>query len=134
MYTPHRIASIAATLTATIALAGAAQASTVRLIPLTPATVGASISTCSAPAAIADAAPADLPAIAAGQHVTGITGVLIVLDARGRLTGQSVLASSGNRYLDRAALAAARLSRFRAEVRDCAPVGGTYAFVVDFTE
>ena len=57
----------------------------------------------------------------------------IVLDARGRLTGQSVLSSSGNRYLDRAALVAARLSRFSAEVRDCAPVGGTYAFMVDFT-
>jgi periplasmic protein TonB len=134
MYTPHRIASIAATLSATIALAGTAQASTVRLIPLTPATVGASISTCSRPAAIADAAPADVPTIAAEQHVTGITGVLIALDARGRLTGQSVLTSSGNRYLDRAALMAARLSRFSAEVRDCAPVGGTYAFVVDFTQ
>ena len=50
-----------------------------------------------------------------------------------RLTEQSVLATSGNRWIDRAALAAARQSRYRAEVRGCAPVGGVYAFVVDFT-
>ena len=56
-----------------------------------------------------------------------------MLDRGGRLTAQSVLASSGNRWLDREALAAARQSSYRAEIRECAPVGGAYAFIVDFT-
>ena len=134
MNTPLRTASLAAALS--LALSAAAGAATIRLVPLSPQTAGASITSCAvpvAPAALTAAAPADLPAIAAGQNVTGITAVRIVLDPGGRLTQQSVLASSGNRWLDRAAIAAARQSSYRAEVRDCAPVGGTYAFVVDFT-
>jgi TonB family protein len=135
MYTPLRIASAAATLT--LALSTAAGAATIRLAPLSPTTTaGASITNCGtpfAPAAITAAAPADLPEIAAGQHVDGVSEVRIVLDRSGRLAEQSVLASSGNSWLDQAALLAARQSRYRAEVRDCAPVGGTYALVVDFT-
>jgi|SRR5947209_2844401 len=134
MNTLLRAASAAAALS--LALSTAASAATVRLVPLSPRTAGASIGSCALPfasAAVTAAVPADLPAIAAGQNVTGTTEVRIVLDPGGRLTEQSVLASSGNRWIDGAALAAARQSRYRAEVRDCAPVGGTYAFVVDFT-
>jgi TonB family protein len=134
MNTPLRTASVAAALS--LALSTAASAATIKLVPLSPQTAGASITTCATPfasAAVSDAAPADLPAIAAGQNVTGITEVRIVLDPGGRLTEQSVLASSGNRWLDRAALVAAKQSSYRAEVRACAPVGGAYAFVVDFT-
>jgi periplasmic protein TonB len=133
MHTPVRTAGIAAALT--LALSAAAGAATVRLVPLSPATAGASITTCavpSAPAAVTSAMPAELPDIAAGQNAGGVTEIRIAIDADGRLTDQSVLASSGNRWLDRAALRAARQSRYRAEVRDCAPVGGTYAFVVSF--
>jgi TonB family protein len=134
MNTPLRTASIAATLS--LALSAAAGAATITLVPLSPPVVGATVRACaipSAPAAVTVPAFADVPEIAAGQHATGITGVRIVLDEIGRLKEQSVLVSSGNRWLDRAALTAARQSRYRAEVRDCAPAGGAYAFVVDFT-
>jgi TonB family protein len=134
MNSPLRAAAIAAALSLT--LAAAADAATIRLVPLSPRTAGASITACAAPfasAAITAAAPADLPAIAAGQNVTGTTAVRIVLDPGGRLTEHSVLASSGNRWIDQAALAAARQSRYSAEVRECAPTGGAYAFIVDFT-
>lgn len=134
MNTPLRTASIAAALS--LALSAAASAATLQLVPLSPPVVGASITTCKAPyraPAVTAVVPADVPAIAAGQNIAGTTELRIVLDPGGRLTEQSVLASSGNRWLDRAALAAARQSGYRAEVRDCAPVGGAYALVVDFT-
>jgi len=130
---PLRIAGIAATLS--LALSAAAGAATVRLVSLPSApSVGASVTCAAVPAAITDAQPADLPTIAAEQHVTGIASVKIALDAAGRLTSSSVFESSGNRWLDQAALRAARSSRYSAESRDCAHVGGTYAFVVDFTK
>ena len=134
MNAPLRTASVATALS--LALSTAAGAATIRLVPLSPRTAAASIGACAVPfasAAVTGAAPAELPAIAAGQNVTGITEIRIVLDPGGRLTEQSVLASSGNRWIDGAALAAARQSGYRAEVRDCAPVAGIYALVVDFT-
>jgi TonB family protein len=135
MKTPLRIASIAAALS--LALSTAASAATIRLVPLSPPrNAGASIGACAVPfasAAVSAAAPADLPAIAAGQNITGITEVRIVLDPSGRLASESVLASSGNRWIDRAAITAARQSSYRAEIRACAPVGGAYGLVVDFT-
>ena len=132
MTSPLRIASIAATLT--LALSTAAGAASVRLVSLATPTVATSVSCAAVPAAITSAEPADLPTIAVEQNITGITAVRIALDASGRLTSSSVFASSGNRWLDLAALRAARLSRYSAESRDCAGVGGTYAFVVDFTK
>ncbi len=134
MNKPLSAASLAAALS--LALSTAAGAATIQLVPLSPPTAGASITACAAPfvsAAVTAAAAAELPAIAAGQHVTGITEVRIVLDRGGRLTAQAVLASSGNGWLDREALAAARQSSYRAEIRECAPVGGAYALIVDFT-
>jgi TonB family protein len=130
--TSLRIASITGALA--LALTSAAAAATVRLVPLAGSTVGASLSGCSAPASVAFAAAADVPAIAAGQHATGIATVRIELDGRGALGAASVLESSGNRWLDRAALFAARASRYAPEVRGCERVGGAYAFVVDFTQ
>jgi TonB family protein len=130
--TPLRIAGIAGTLA--LALSTAAGAATIRLVPLAPPSVGTSISCAATPAAITYAEPADLPAIAAEQKITGITSVRIALDASGHLTHTSVLKSSGNRWIDRAALRSARFSSYSAESRDCTRVGGSYAFVVDFTQ
>jgi TonB family protein len=130
--TSLRIASITGALA--LALTTAAAAATVRLAPLAGSTVGATLSGCSAPASITFAAPADVPAIAAGQHATGIATVRVELDGRGGLSTASVLESSGNRWLDRAALGSARSSRYAPEVRGCEHVGGAYAFVVDFTQ
>ena len=120
-----------------LGLSAAAGAATVRLVPLASAqTVGATVSGCATPssAATVAAAPVDYPAIAAAQHVSGIAQVRIAIDPRGALTATSLMTSSGNRWLDRAALRAARLSRYSAEVRNCAPVGGEYAFVVEFAD
>jgi TonB family protein len=127
-----RIAGIAGALT--IALSAAAGAATIRLAPLTGDTVSATLTGCSAAASVAAAAPAILPTIAASQNITGVTAVRVALDRRGTLTGASVLASSGNPWLDRAALSAARLSRFTPEMRNCERVGGEYAFLVDFSD
>ena len=132
MITSLRIAGIAATLA--LALSTTAGAATVRLVPLGPQSVGASINCAAAPASISYAQTADLPAIAAGQNVTGIASVRIALDAAGRLTHTAVLESSGNRWIDGAAVRTARLSRYDAESRDCTHVGGTYALIVDFTK
>ena len=132
MATPLRIASTAATLA--LALTATAGAAGIRLVPLSAPAVATSVTCRTVPASIRSAAPAELPTIAAEQNATGITAVRIDLDAAGRLTKSSVLASSGNRFIDQAALRAARSSRYSAEQRDCAPVGGAYAFVVDFTQ
>ena len=127
-------ASRASPATLTLALSTAAGAATVRLVPLSAPSVATSVTCAAVPASISNAAPAELPTIAAEQNVTGITAVRIDIDAAGRLRTSSLLASSGNRWIDQAALRAARTSRYSAETRDCAPVGGAYAFVVDFTQ
>ncbi|HTD38028.1 MAG TPA: energy transducer TonB [Candidatus Limnocylindrales bacterium] len=126
-----RIAGIAGSLT--IALTAVAGAATIRLVPLTGTTVAATLSSCSAAASVV-AAPAVLPQIAAAQQISGVTAVRVTIDRRGTLTGASVLSSSGNPWLDRAALGTARLSRFTPELRDCERVGGEYALLVDFTD
>jgi TonB family protein len=134
MNTPLRFVTIAGTLT--LALSSVAAAATVRLVPLGERTVGASVHACAVPSAAASVAAAELaelPVIAAEQQRTGIVAVRIDLDPRGTLARASVLDSSGNRWIDLAALRAARLSRYSAEVRDCERVGGAYAFIVDFT-
>jgi len=125
-----RIAGIAGTFT--LALAATAGAATIRLAPLTGTTVAATLSSCYAAPTVA-AAPAVLPPIAAAQQVAGVTAVRVTIDRRGTLTGASILSSSGNPWLDRAALGTARLSRFTPELRNCERVGGEYAFLVDFT-
>jgi len=125
-----RIAGIAGTFA--LALTAVAGAATVRLVPLTGTTVAATLSSCSAAPAIA-AAPVVVPPIAAAQQVAGVTAVRVTIDRRGTLTDASVLSSSGNPWLDRAALGTARLSRFTPELRNCERVGGEYALLVDFT-
>lgn len=132
MITSLRIASAAGALV--LALSAAAGAATVRLVPLSPPSIGASVRCALVPASISHAEPADLPAIAAEQNVTGIATVRIAIDRAGRLTHAALLDSSGNRFIDQAALRAAKFSRYTAESRDCAHVGGTYALVVDFTQ
>ena len=139
MNTSLRIAGVAGALT--FALYATAGAATVRLVPLTKhavakQTVAASVRSCrvvDAPALVAIAEPADLPAIAAGQNVSGIAQVRITLDAGGRLSNEAVMNSSGNRWLDQAALRSARLSVYSAEIRNCERVGGEYGLIVDFT-
>lgn len=62
------------------------------------------------------------------------TDVRVDLDATGAIIGTAVMRSSGDTLLDHAAIKAARASSFQPEVRDCTPVGGSYLFVVNFSE
>lgn len=114
--------SIAATFVA--ALSGAATASPTTL-PMT-----GPCRTPNASAAVSSPWTPDMPQIAAAQDISGVTKVRVDLDAQGNLVGSSVFKSSGNYWLDSAALVAARRSGYTAELRDCTPVAGSYA--VDF--
>jgi Gram-negative bacterial TonB protein C-terminal len=132
--TSLRIASFAGALS--LALSTAAGAATLRLVSLPGQTVAASVRSCSvaaAPASITNAYPADLPAIAVEQGVSGTTSLRIALDDRGLLTSKSVMDSSGNPWIDGAALRTAALSLYSAEIRDCQRIAGTYRLIVDFT-
>ena len=83
-----------------------------------------------APAVATDAVAATIPDGFEGE--TGIAQVRVTLDAAGKVTDAAIYRSAGNFMLDRAAIAAARMSRYRAEIRDCEPAGGSYLFTVDF--
>jgi protein TonB len=63
---------------------------------------------------------------------SGEAKVKVDLDASGDVLGASIYESTGSMQLDRAAVAAARASRYAPEERDCKNVPGSYLFIVDF--
>lgn len=71
-----------------------------------------------------------IPDDAAGQ--SGVAQVRVTLTPSGGVSQVDLYRSTGNLSLDRAAVRAARLSSYRAEIRACVPVGGSYLFTVDF--
>lgn len=77
------------------------------------------------------AAP-DTPALAQQQGIAGTVQVVVSLDAQSRVVGTRIQ-SSPSAVLNQAALAAARGSQFRTEIRNCDPVAADYIFSVDFT-
>jgi TonB family protein len=93
------------------------------------------IATCDVPnvsAATVYGAQPETPVLATTMQLTGTAYVRVDLDAAGNVQNASIAKSSGAYILDRAAINAAKQSSFRPELRDCAPVAGTYLFVVDF--
>jgi TonB family protein len=74
----------------------------------------------------------DTPPLAVQQGISGTVQVVVSLDAQSRITGTRVQ-SSPSAVLNAAALAAARGSQFRTEVRNCEPVAADYIFSVEFT-
>ena len=74
----------------------------------------------------------DTPALAQQQGISGIVHVVVSLDAESRVVGTRIQ-SSPSAVLNDAALAAARGSQFRTEVKNCEPVAADYVFSVDFT-
>lgn len=58
--------------------------------------------------------------------------VKITLSASASVLDASVLQSSGNSSIDRAALSAARQSSYSPKIEDCKPVEGTYSFRANF--
>ena len=129
----------AASVPLTLALAfGAprAGAATVVLRPLADRPLSAVTRGCvqaDAPAAITSAF-FRVPEIARGMHASGESLVRIELDATGAVRNASMQRSSGNPWLDLAAIDSANLSRYRAEVRNCSATGGEYLVAVDVTE
>lgn len=85
-----------------------------------------------APASVVDAITPTAPEGADDQ--TGTAQVRVDLAASGAVVKATIYRSAGNMLLDQAALRAARSSTYRAETKDCALVGGSYLFTVDFTQ
>lgn len=112
----------------------ASSAATVKLIALASPHAGlvSAPQPCNKPAAIVGDAYADMPAIASMQGVTGTTRVRIDLTFAGNLSGIALFDSSGNPWLDRAAVSSAESARFTPEIANCEPVGGSYLYEVDF--
>lgn len=74
----------------------------------------------------------DTPPMAQQQGISGVVQVVVSLDAQSRVVSTHIQ-TSPSAVLNQAALAAARGSQFRTEVRDCEPVAADYIFSVDFT-
>lgn len=104
-------------------------------ISLRPLTVGAVVSrpsACQAAAAIDGTPYFEMPTIAAEEGASGTTEVQIDLTSAGNLANAALRASSGNEWLDLAALRSAHLTHFSAEMRNCERVAGSYLYVVEF--
>jgi protein TonB len=127
-----------------IKLTGLTAAAVIAFSPLAATTASAQLNVDQAPGASCEAANVtastiyaeqpETPAVATTMHLTGTTLVQVDLDSAGSIVGTSVAKSSGTPLLDRAALVAARASTFRPEMKNCAPVGGSYIFEVQFPE
>ena len=88
---------------------------------------------CSAPDVAARVVTVDSPNTPDDQQGTNATAKIRVdLDADGNVLGVSVYESAGSMELDRAALQAARASRYAPEEKDCKKIPGSYLFTVDF--
>jgi TonB family protein len=74
----------------------------------------------------------EVPSDVQAQGYMGTAKVKVDLDASGDVVGTSIYTSTGSMELDRAALAAARASRYAPEQRECKNVPGSYLFIIDF--
>jgi hypothetical protein len=87
---------------------------------------------CDAPAAIDGTPFFQMPAIAAEEGVSGVAQVKIDLTSAGYLAAEQLFATSGNRWLDRAALLSAKMTHYTAESVNCQHVAGSYLYEVEF--
>jgi protein TonB len=89
---------------------------------------------CSAPDVAARTIAVRSPVTPDDAAQSGATAKIRVdLDATGSVVGVSVYESAGSMQLDRAAIDAARNSRYAPEERECKNVPGSYLFTVDFS-
>lgn len=89
---------------------------------------------CSAPDVAAHTIAVRSPVTPDDAAQSGATAKIRVdLDATGSVVGVSVYESAGSMQLDRAAMDAARSSRYAPEERECKNVPGSYLFTVDFS-
>lgn len=130
--------SFAGALALALSAAAPAAAFSVALKPLKPHAAATPMigmaGACANPNSDARVASAffEMPTIAAAQGATGTAGVAIELSPTGSLVSESVIQSTGNPNLDRAALRSARMSRFTPEVSNCSAIGGSYLYTVTF--
>lgn len=119
-------------------LAAPATAATITITPLVAAqqeTLPTLVTACASaniPAQVIGDAFFQMPTIAAEQGISGTTTVQIALNAKGGLVSHRIFASSGNPWLDGAALQSARMTRFAPETRNCERVGGAYLYAVQY--
>ncbi|HEX3465496.1 MAG TPA: energy transducer TonB [Candidatus Elarobacter sp.] len=89
-------------------------------------------SPCNAPARTIRSVEPDTPAVAQQQNISGTVQVIVSLDQDSNVVGVRI-SSSPSAILNDAALAAARQSVFKTEVRNCKPVAADYIFSVEFS-
>lgn len=106
---------------------------TITLVPLSPHVAVVSHKPgCDADAAVSGTPYFEMPEIAQEMGIGGTSAVKIDLAANGDLRSASLFESSGNRWLDNAALRSARMTRYSSESIDCRHVAGSYLLNVEF--
>jgi TonB family protein len=118
-----------------IATLGTLAATLASTAPTVAAPASTSLSTCrtqAASAAISVPVPADYPLIAAEQNSSGTAVIMVRLASTGAIRNAMIFESSGNQFLDRAALLAARQQTYSPQIVGCEPVSGSYLVTVDF--
>jgi TonB family protein len=106
----------------------------VTLVPLSPAklAVSGAAPACNSEAAVDGTPYWEKPAIAELEDVHGTASVKIDLTSTGNLAGEQIYGTSGNKFLDLAALKSARMTKFVAERVNCESVAGSYLYEVEF--
>jgi TonB family protein len=137
MFRTHlSLVGAAAVLAAVIGVATTAAASETGLSALQPLyTIEAPTPLCAGSeslARITDAHQPEYPAIALGMGVEGNTLVVFTMNQNGTIADASVADTSGNQWLDQAAVDAVRKSRFAPAVHNCSKIGGVYGVEVLF--
>ena len=84
------------------------------------------------PARMLQAEEPGYPTAAIPTRASGIVHVIVTLDDHSRVIWTQI-AQSTNSVFDDEAIRVARLSTYRAEIRDCRPVAARYIFTVEFT-
>lgn len=84
------------------------------------------------PARVLKAVEPDTPRVAYEQRIQGTVQVVVSLDEKGQVV-DAVIQWSPSPILNEAALAAARKSTFRPEIKNGKPIATKYIFSVDFT-
>jgi TonB family protein len=137
----RELVGLASTAAAFLSLTAVSPAVTIVLGPNYPQSASPAIvatsgnASCSAPhtdAALRGMPSYEMPTIAEEQGASGVSVVEIDLNANGTLAQYRLAGSSGDRWLDQAALRTARMSQYQPETQNCAPVAGSYLLEVDF--
>jgi protein TonB len=138
MYRLSRVGlvSAAAVLAAVVGIATTAAAAETAVGQLHPLyTIESATPLCAgseASARITDIHQPEYPAIALGMGVEGSTLVVFTMNQDGTIADASVADTSGNQWLDHAAVDAVRKSRFAPAVHNCSKIGGVYGVEVLF--